>query len=123
MFSKISITLPNTPTHCGILPSEIAILRKYGSTFCNETRGFPNGLALAGNMMRFNDLSPKVNSATPGLGAVNFGDAPESVEANTESVSGEVVVAAPYQPDRTAVLPARLSVPPYLLVLAAVPHA
>lgn len=48
---------------------------------------------------------------------VNFGDVPESVEVNLEGVNGEVVVAAPHQPDRTAVLPLHVSIPPHQLVV------
>ena len=48
---------------------------------------------------------------------VNFGDVPESVEVTMEGVSGEVAIAAPYHPDRTAMLPVRISVPPHQLAV------
>ena len=48
---------------------------------------------------------------------VNFGDASESVEVDLEGVSGEVAVAAPFQPDRRAILPVRISVPPQQLAV------
>jgi hypothetical protein len=48
---------------------------------------------------------------------VNFGDTPESVEVNLEGVSGEVIIASPYQPDRTATLPVRLSIDPHQLAV------
>jgi hypothetical protein len=48
---------------------------------------------------------------------VNFGDTPESVEVNLEGVSGEVTIATPCQPDRTAALPVRLSIDPHQLAV------
>ncbi len=48
---------------------------------------------------------------------VNFGDAPESAEINFEGVSGSVVIATPFNPDRNADLPVRLSIPPHQLAV------
>lgn len=42
---------------------------------------------------------------------VNFGDKPQSAEVNLDGVSGEVAVAQPFEPDRKAILPVKLTVP------------
>jgi uncharacterized protein DUF6259 len=44
---------------------------------------------------------------------VNFGDKPQSAEVNLDGVSGEVAVAQPFEPDRKAILPVKLTVPPH----------
>ncbi len=44
---------------------------------------------------------------------VNFGDRPETAVVKFEAqTAGEVEISAPFEPDRTASLPARLSIPP-----------
>jgi hypothetical protein len=48
---------------------------------------------------------------------LNFGDAPESAEVKFQGVSGGIVIAAPFNPDRGAHLPVRLSIPPRQLVV------
>jgi hypothetical protein len=48
---------------------------------------------------------------------VNFGDAPETIEVNLEGLDGEVTIAAPFQQDRRATLPARISIPPHQLAV------
>ena len=48
---------------------------------------------------------------------VNFGDDPETVEVNLEGIDGEVTIAAPFQQDRRATLPARISIPPHQLAV------
>lgn len=42
---------------------------------------------------------------------VNFGDKPESAEVRMDGLSGDVTVAAPFQADRKATLPVKLTVP------------
>ena len=48
---------------------------------------------------------------------VNFGDAPESATLNMEGLSGNVTVATPEQPDRRAMLPLQISIPPHRLAV------
>jgi hypothetical protein len=48
---------------------------------------------------------------------VNFGDTPESATVSMDGASGEVVIAAPDQPDRHAALPLQISIPPHRLVV------
>lgn len=48
---------------------------------------------------------------------VNFGDSPEDVEVAMDDMSGEVTIASPFHPDRKALLPARLTIPPSQLAV------
>lgn len=56
---------------------------------------------------------------------INFGDTMESVEIDIEDLiedlSGEVTIATPFHPDRTAVLPVRVSIPPHRLAVVVKP--
>jgi Domain of unknown function (DUF6259) len=61
--------------------------------------------------------SAQANSPSQACVVVNFGDAPESAEINFEGVSGSVVIATPFNPDRNADLPVRLSIPPHQLAV------
>lgn len=61
--------------------------------------------------------SAQPNSPSQACVVVNFGDAPESAEINFEGVSGSVVIATPFNPDRNADLPVRLSIPPHQLAV------
>jgi hypothetical protein len=59
----------------------------------------------------------KSNNGGMACVVVNLGDAPEPVEINFEGMSGEVAIATPFQPDRNATLPVRLSIPPHQLAV------
>ena len=59
--------------------------------------------------------SAQPNSPSQACVVVNFGDSPESAEINFEGVSGSVVIATPFKPDRNADLPVRLSIPAHQL--------
>jgi Domain of unknown function (DUF6259) len=48
---------------------------------------------------------------------VNFGDTPESATVSMDGASGNVVIAAPDLPDRTAALPLQISIPPHQLAV------
>jgi hypothetical protein len=61
--------------------------------------------------------SAQPNSPSQACVVVNFGDAPESAEINIEGVGGSVVIATPFNPDRNAHLPVRLSIPPHQLAV------
>jgi hypothetical protein len=61
--------------------------------------------------------SMKSNNGGLACVVVNLGDAAESVEINFEGMSGEVTIATPFQPDRKATLPVRLSIPPHQLAV------
>jgi hypothetical protein len=43
---------------------------------------------------------------------VNFGNVPESAEVHLDGLEGEVTIATPFQADRTATLPVKLTIPP-----------
>lgn len=43
---------------------------------------------------------------------VNFGNSPQTVEVNLDGMSGNATIAAPFQANRTAVLPVRITIPP-----------
>lgn len=43
---------------------------------------------------------------------VNFGNSPQTVEVSLDEMSGNVTVVAPFQANRTAVLPVRITIPP-----------
>lgn len=64
----------------------------------------------------FKSMDPKSRDVASVI--VNFGDAPESAVLNIDGASGQVIVAAPDQPDRQASLPLRISIPPHRLVVA-----
>jgi hypothetical protein len=97
----------------------IRIRKKYADLLFygrfNDTEG---ATVRGGNAVRYSVFKP-FQSEGQGRACVvvNFGDTPESVEVNLEGVSGEVTIASPHQPDRTAVLPARLSIPPHQLAV------
>jgi hypothetical protein len=59
----------------------------------------------------------QANSQTRACVVVNFADAPESAEVSMEGVDGEVIIATPFNPDRKAVLPVRISIPPHQLAV------
>ncbi|HKF06140.1 MAG TPA: DUF6259 domain-containing protein [Candidatus Sulfotelmatobacter sp.] len=61
--------------------------------------------------------SLKTNDPSLACVVVNFGDAPESAEVNFQSVTGDVVVATAFNPERGAHLPLRLSIPPHQLAV------
>jgi hypothetical protein len=48
---------------------------------------------------------------------VNFGDTSEAATVSLDGASGEVVIAAPDQPDRHAILPLQISIPPHQLAV------
>jgi hypothetical protein len=81
----------------------------------NDTMG---ATVRGGEFVRYSVFKPfKPDEPGRACVVVNFGDAPESVEITLEDLHGEVIVAAPNQPDRTAALPLRLSIPPQQLVV------
>jgi hypothetical protein len=59
----------------------------------------------------------QTNRQTRACVVVNFGDSSESAEINIEGVGGDVVIATPFNPDRKAVLPVRISIPPHQLAV------
>jgi hypothetical protein len=61
--------------------------------------------------------STKANDPSLACVVVNFGDAPESAEVNFQGVSGEIVIATPFNPERGAHLPVRLSILPHELAV------
>jgi hypothetical protein len=65
--------------------------------------------------------SAQPNSPSQACVVVNFGDAPESAEINIDGVSGSVVIATPFLPDRNDHLPVRLSIPPHQLAVVVKP--
>jgi hypothetical protein len=97
----------------------IRIRKKYADLLFygrfNDTMG---ATVRSGEFVRYSVFTP-FNASEQGRACVvvNFGDAAESVEITLEDLHGEVIVAAPNQPDRTATLPLRLSIPPHQLVV------
>ena len=61
--------------------------------------------------------SVKANDPSLACVVVNFGDAPESAEVKFQGVSGGIVIATPFNPERSAHLPVRLSIPPRQLAV------
>lgn len=61
------------------------------------------------------------NSHVRACVVVNFGDAPGSAEVSIDGVDGEVTIATPFNPDRKAVLPVRISIPPHQLAVIVKP--
>ena len=61
--------------------------------------------------------SVKTNDASLACVVVNFGDASESAEVKFQGVSGGVVIATPFNPERSAHLPVLLSIPPHQLAV------
>jgi hypothetical protein len=114
-----SVDEPLTQPLARYVKELIRIRKKYADLLFygrfNDTMG---ATVRGGEYVRYSVFKPfKPNEQGRACVVVNFGDAPDSVEVNLEGVNGEVVVAAPYQPDRTAVLPLRISVPAHQLVV------
>jgi hypothetical protein len=63
----------------------------------------------------FNSLQPENKERD--CVVVNFGDGPETAEIGLDGMSGEVTVAAPFEAERTAVLPVKLTVPGHRVVV------
>ena len=61
--------------------------------------------------------STKANDRSRACVVVNFGDSPESAEVNFQGVSEGIVIATPFNPERSAHLPVRLSILPHQLVV------
>lgn len=59
----------------------------------------------------------KKNDSSRACVVVNFGDSPEQAEVSFDNESGQVSIAAPFRPDRTAELPVHLTIPPQRLVV------
>jgi hypothetical protein len=59
--------------------------------------------------------STKANDPSLACVVVNFGDSPESAEVNFQGVSDGIVIATPFNPERGAHLPVRLSILPHQL--------
>lgn len=43
---------------------------------------------------------------------VNFGTVPESAEVHFDGLGGKVTIATPFEPDRRAILPVKVTIPP-----------
>jgi hypothetical protein len=61
--------------------------------------------------------SAKTDDPSIACVVVNFGDAPESAEVNFDGVSGGIVIATPFNPERRAHMPVRLSILPHQLAV------
>lgn len=61
--------------------------------------------------------STKADDPMEACVVVNFGDTAESAELTFDGVSGDVIVATPFNPDRNTSLPAHLSIPPHDLAV------
>ena len=61
--------------------------------------------------------SVKANDPSLACVVVNFGDVPESAEVKFQGMSGGIVIATPFYPERSARLPVRLSIPPRQLAV------
>jgi hypothetical protein len=61
--------------------------------------------------------SANANDLSLACVVVNFGDAPESAEVKFQGVSGGIVIATPFNPERGANLPVRLTIPPRQLAV------
>ena len=61
--------------------------------------------------------SVKANDPSLACVVINFGDAPESAEVNFPGASGGIVIATPFNPERVAHLPVRVSIPPRQLAV------
>jgi len=61
--------------------------------------------------------SAESSSPSTACVVINFGDAAESAEVNIEGTAGSIVVSTPFNPDREAHLPVRLSIPPHQLAV------
>src|SRR5262249_18519877 len=61
--------------------------------------------------------SSKANDVSLACVVVNFGDASESAEVRFQGVSGDIVTAIPFNPERSAQLPVRLFIPLRQLVV------
>jgi len=67
--------------------------------------------------VRYSVFKSTKNSSSQSCVVVNFGDTPEAAEVNFDGVSGSVIIATPFNPDRKAELPVRLSIPPHQLAV------
>ncbi len=114
-----SVDDPNTRPLARYVSELIRIRKKYASLLFygrfNDTMGATvNG----GPAIRYSVFNPfRSSDSGRACVVVNFGDSPESVEINMDGQTGEVIIAAPFQPDRTATLPIRLSIPPNQLAV------
>src|SRR5262249_32937375 len=61
--------------------------------------------------------SVKANDPSLACVVINFGDAPESAEVKFQGVSEGIVIATPFNPERVAHLPVRVSIPPRQLAV------
>jgi hypothetical protein len=71
-----------------------------------------------GSGIRYSVFEPlKQNAKGRACVIVNFGDTAEKANLTMEGLSGEVTVATPFQPDRSATLPLDLEIPPHQLAV------
>jgi hypothetical protein len=61
--------------------------------------------------------STKANDRSLACVVVNFGDVAESAEVDLQGVSGDIVIATPFNSEQGAQLPVRLSIPPHQLAV------
>lgn len=98
----------------------IRIRKKYASLLFygrfNDTMGAT--VSGGGPYMRYSVFYPfQRGAAGRACVVVNFGNSPQTVEVRLNGISGNVVVAAPFQPDRTTALPVRITIPPNRLAV------
>ena len=123
-----SVRLVETPT-AALRISErtvselIRIRKKYADLLFygrfNDTMG---ATVRSGANIRYSVFQPmQPNGNGRACVVVNFGDTPDLAEIDIDGVSGEVILATPFHPDRKAVLPVRVSIPPHQLAVVMKP--
>jgi hypothetical protein len=98
----------------------IRIRKKYANLLFygrfNDTMGAT--LKDSGPYIRYSVFKPfQSGSNSRACVVVNFGDTPQSVGVNLDGLTGNVVIAAPFQADSSSVLPVRVTIPPDQLVV------
>ncbi len=118
-----SVNEPLTRPLAEYVSELIRIRKKYADLLFYGRFNDTLGASVQGDAdIRYSVFKP-MQSSDPRRACVvlNFGDAPESAEVNIEGASGNVVIATPFQPDHTAVLPARITIPAHRLVVVVKP--
>lgn len=90
--------------------ADLLFLGRFNDTMGATVQGGPN--------VRYSVFKP-LQSGKSGEACVvvNFDTTPQSVDVTLDGLSGDVVVARPFQPDQTVTLPVHLTIPPHQLAV------
>lgn len=114
MTAEVALTYPLTRPLARYVSELIRIRKQYTDLLFFGRFNDTMGATVKGDPdIRYSVFEPRqAESLGRACVVVNFGSAAESAEVHLDGLGGEVIIATPFQPDRTATLPVKLTIPP-----------